>query len=204
MVRVEELWTNNSIELIGTLGGRPEFSHKSRTDVYFMFPLDVERLSGTMDRINVVISAEILKKTELSESEKIYIKGDVRSFNNKSGNGSKLIITVLAHEIGFTDGEDKNTVKLTGTLCKQPNFRKTPMGREICDMMLAVNRRYERSDYLPCIAWGQNASETSEWTIGTIVKLEGRLQSRNYIKVENGAAVEKTAYEVSIISAEKV
>jgi len=201
---VEELWTNNSIELVGTLGDKPEFSHKSRTDEYYTFPLDVERLSGTADRINVVISAEILKKTELSESEKIYIKGDVRSFNNKSGTGSKLIITVLAQEIRFSDEVDKNCVSLTGTLCKQPNFRKTPMGREICDMMLAVNRRYERSDYLPCIAWGQTAAETSEWTVGTTVKLEGRLQSRNYIKVENGVGVEKTAYEVSIVSAERV
>lgn len=204
MVAVEELWTNNSIELVGTLGAKPEFSHKSRTDIYYMFPLEVERLSGTTDKINVVVSGEVLKKTELSEYKKIYVKGDVRSFNNKSGSGSKLVITVLAQEINFSDEADKNCVFLTGTLCKQPNFRKTPMGREICDMMLAVNRRYERSDYLPCIAWGQTAAETSEWTVGTTVKLEGRLQSRNYIKVENGIGVEKTAYEVSIISAEKI
>ncbi len=201
---MEELWTNNSIELIGTLGGMPEFSHKSRTDEYYVFPLEVERLSGTTDRINVVVSADIMRKTELSEGTKIYVKGDVRSFNNKSGTGSKLVITVLAHEIRFTDEEDRNNVTLVGTLCKKPNFRKTPMGREICDMMLAVNRRYERSDYLPCIAWGQTAAETSEWSVGTTVKLEGRLQSRNYIKVENGVGIEKTAYEVSIISAEKV
>lgn len=201
---MEELWTNNLVELIGVLGGKPEFSHRSRTEDYYMFPLEIERLSGTTDRINVVISAAMLKKVEIAEGSKLYIRGEARSFNNKSGNGSKLIITVLARELMFSDKEDKNAVFLTGTLCKIPNFRKTPMGREICDMMLAVNRRYERSDYLPCIAWGQTAAEASEWTIGTTVKLEGRLQSRNYIKVQNGVGVEKTAYEVSVISAEKV
>lgn len=201
---MEEMWTNNMVELIGTLGGRPEFSHRSRTEDYYTFPLEIERLSGTTDRVNIVVGAPVLEKTELTEGGKIYIRGEARSFNNKSGKGSKLIITVLARELRLSDGEDKNTVLLTGTLCKAPNFRKTPMGREICDMMLAVNRRYERSDYLPCIAWGQTAALASEWDVGTSVRLEGRLQSRNYIKVQNGVGVEKTAYEVSVITAEKV
>lgn len=204
MVCVEELWTNNYIELVGTLGGKPEYSHKSRKDRFYIFPLEVERLSGTIDRVNVVASENMLNNIEISDGDKIYVKGEVRSFNNKSGKGSKLVITVLVREMGFTDEPDKNTVLLTGTLCKSTTYRRTPMGREICDLMLAVNRRYERSDYLPCIAWGQTAVEASGWTVGTVVKLEGRLQSRNYIKVENGVGVEKTAYEVSIINAEKV
>jgi len=201
---MEELWTNNVVELVGTLCGRPEFSHRSRKESFYLFPLEIERLSGTTDRVNVVASENIIKNTEITDGDKIFVKGEVRSFNNKTGTGSRLVITVLVREMGFTDESDKNIVLLTGTLCKNPTFRKTPMGREICDMMLAVNRKYERSDYLPCIAWGQTASEASEWTVGTVVKLEGRLQSRNYIKVENGTGVEKTAYEVSIISAEKV
>jgi len=200
---MEELWTNNMVELVGTLCGRPEFSHRSRKDSFYIFPLEIERLSGTTDRVNVVVSENLMKGTALTDGEKIFVKGEVRSFNNKTGTGSRLVITVLVREMGFTNDPDKNIVLLTGTLCKNPTFRKTPMGREICDMMLAVNRKYERSDYLPCIAWGQTASEASEWTVGTTVKLEGRLQSRNYIKVENGVGVEKTAYEVSIISAEK-
>ena len=125
------------------------------------------------------------------------MKGEVRSFNNRKG--SRLVITVLVRK--WAREPDKNNV-LTGTLCKIPHSENPMAGKY--DMMLAVNRKYERSDYLPCIVWGQTATEASEWTVGTVVKLEGRLQSRNYIKVENGVGVEKTAYEVSIINAEKV
>jgi single-stranded DNA-binding protein len=102
--------------------------------------------------------------------------------------------------MSFTDDEDKNSVSLTGAVCKKPNLRKTPMGRQICDIMLAVNRRYGRSDYLPCIAWGRLAENASELKIGDTITLEGRIQSRKYIKTENGIATERTAFEVSIVS----
>ena len=136
--------------------------------------------------------------------EKIRVTGEVRSFNNRSGEGNRLIITVFARNISLSDEPDHNHVTLTGTLCKKPTLRATPMGREICDMMLAVNRRYGRSDYLPCIAWGLRARECAHWDVGTRVAVEGRLQSRNYIKTVDGVPVEKTAFEVSVTNAEEL
>ena len=125
--------------------------------------------------------------------------GELRSFNNKSGEGARLVITVFAKEIILCDDEDCNVIRLIGTLCKKPNLRTTPMGRDICDLMLAVNRKYGRSDYLPCIAWGIKAREAADWDVGTTVSLEGRIQSRTYIKLIDDVPVEKTAFEVSVI-----
>ena len=111
------------------------------------------------------------------------------------------MLTVLAREIELTDEPDDNRVSLTGTLCKAPNPRVTPMGRDICDLMLAVNRRYGRSDYLPCICWGLRAREAAHWTVGTAVHLEGRFQSRSYLKLNEDGAERRTAYEVSAAEA---
>ncbi len=191
--------TNNSVELCGTLAARPVFSHSGRNEDYYIFPLDVERLSGTVDTINVIARKRLLEQTGIPGGGKILVTGELRSFNNKNGEGSRLVITVFAREIAFTDGEDRNEVRLVGTLCKPPNFRKTPMGREICDIMLAVNRRYRRSDYLPCIAWGQLAQLVSELYVGDVISLRGRIQSRKYIKTVGGEVVEKTAFEVSAV-----
>ena len=124
--------------------------------------------------------------------------GELRSFNNRSGEGSRLVITVFAREIGPPEENVwENQVELLGTLCKPPNRRTTPMGREICDLMIAVNRHYGRSDYLPCIAWGQNARLAAGWAVGTRVRVLGRIQSREYIKNINGEPVTRTAFEVS-------
>ena len=129
----------------------------------------------------------------------IRIAGEVRSFNNHSGEGSKLVISVFARELSPPETPVwVNEVELTGTLCKSPNRRTTPMGREICDLMLAVNRLYGRSDYLPCIVWGQNARRAALWDVGTRVHLLGRIQSREYIKNLDGQAVRRTAYEISV------
>ena len=129
----------------------------------------------------------------------IRIAGEVRSFNNHSGEGSKLVISVFARELSPPETPVwVNEVELTGTLCKSPNRRTTPMGREICDLMLAVNRLYGRSDYLPCIVWGQNARRAALWDAGTRVHLLGRIQSREYIKNLDGQAVRRTAYEISV------
>ena len=122
------------------------------------------------------------------------------TFNNRRGPGAKLVITVFARDISLSDEPyDRNLILLSGTLCKPPNLRTTPMGRDICDLMLAVNRHYGRSDYLPCITWGARACETALWDVGTRVSLEGRLQSRSYIKVLDTGAVERTAFEVSVL-----
>lgn len=195
----------NSVVLRGVLAGAVEFSHESRGEKFCRFPLEVERLSGAVDRLNVIARQELLSALDLNEREKLCVRGELRSFNNKSGVGSRLVISVFARELVFEDGEDANLVELTGTLCKTPNIRVTPMGREICDLMLAVNRRYGRSDYLPCIAWGMLAREVAEWAVGDRVTLSGRIQSRRYIKLgEGGEQLEKVAFEVSISEAERL
>jgi primosomal replication protein N len=191
---------NNVVRLCGAVADKPRFSHVGGTDNYYSFPLDIERLSGYVDTINIIVREELLEQLEIEDSRHLAVLGEMRSYNNKRGEGSRLVISVFARELSFTDEEDGNVVSLTGALCKKPNLRKTPMGRQICDLMLAVNRRYGRSDYLPCIAWGRLAENTSQLKVGDTITLEGRIQSRRYIKTENGVSSERTAYEVSIVS----
>ncbi len=192
-------WQNNTAELCGLIGGMPELSHISRNMEYYSVPVITERLSGAMDRVMVIVPSSMLKNLP-GQGERVYIKGELRSFNNRSGSGNRLMLYIYAHELcdGAKYTEDINLVKLTGTICKEPTWRRTPMGREICDLMLAVNRRYGRADYLPCIAWGKNAELAGGWEQGRTVSLTGRFQSRKYIKIEEGIGFEKTAYEVSV------
>ena len=201
---MDMIYENNYTRLCGTLAGAPAYSHTGRGQVFYSFPLEVRRLSGNTDTVNIVVSRELLEQTELCEAEHIAVIGQLRTFNNRRGEGAKLVITVLAKEIELRDEPDENTVRLTGALCKEPNLRITPMGRDICDLMLAVNRRYGRSDYLPCICWGLKARQAALWTVGSQVKLEGRIQSRRYIKMTEDGPVERTAFEVSVIQAEAV
>ncbi|HBR08849.1 MAG TPA: single-stranded DNA-binding protein [Clostridiales bacterium] len=199
-----ETGIRNFAELRGVLAGAPVFSHESRGEKFFTFPIETRRLSGTTDRLNIVARASLLSSAELCEASRIHVTGELRSFNNKRGDGAKLVVTVFAREIYFDDGDDLNLVELSGTLCKPPNLRTTPMGRDICDLMLAVGRRCGRSDYLPCICWGIRAHEAGLWQVGDKVALQGRMQSRRYIKLIDGAAIEKTAFEVSVIDIEKL
>lgn len=201
---MDENTCTNFARLIGVMSAPPAFSHASRGESFYTFALDVARLSGTTDTINIVARSELLSAVEACDTEKLCITGELRSFNNKSGEGAKLVITVFAKEILHCDENDLNLICLTGTLCKPPNLRVTPMGRDICDLMLAVNRKYGRSDYLPCITWGLKAREASYWDTGTTVSLEGRIQSRRYIKLIGGEPVEKTAFEVSVTEIEEL
>ena len=196
---MEENRTNNYVMLRGVMSEPPVFSHESREERFYQFSLEISRLSGVADTVHIVARQQLLAALTPEGEQKICVIGELRSFNNKSGSGPKLIITVYAKEISLCGGEDENVIELTGAICKQPNLRTTPMGREICDLMLAVNRKYGRSDYLPCIAWGSSAREASAWTPGTIIRLTGRLQSRVYTKMTDGGAVEKVAYEVSAL-----
>lgn len=196
---MDEIKVNNYCMLRGAMTAVPRYSHSARGEDFYQFPLEVCRLSGATDTINIIARSAILDALEVEGGCKLCVEGELRSFNNKSGDGPKLIITVFAREMWFDKGEDENTIELCGTLCKSPKLRVTPMGREICDLMLAVNRRYGRSDYLPCIAWGQRAREAAQWDVGTNVCLSGRVQSRQYTKIIDGESFEKTAYEVSVI-----
>ncbi len=196
---MDEIIVSNYCFLRGAMAAIPRYSHSGRGEDFYQFPLEVCRLSGATDTINIIARSSLLDALEVKEGCKLCVEGELRSFNNKSGSGPKLIITVFAKEMSFETGEDENTIELRGTICKPPTLRVTPMGREICDLMIAVNRRYGRSDYLPCIAWGIRAREAAEWNVGTLVSLRGRVQSRQYTKVIDGESCEKTAYEVSII-----
>lgn len=190
----------NKVKLRGELGHLPKINHESFGKKFYGFPLIVKRLSGAADMINIIAAEEVLNRMDLSAGSLLDIEGEIRSFNNKNGTGSRLVITVYAFDIKTTDDDYINETCLTGVICKPPVYRQTPLGRDICDIMIAVNRKYKRADYLPCIVWGRSAREASSLGVGTVVNIVGRMQSRQYIKQTDGESFKKTAYEISAIS----
>ena len=193
----------NDIILHGRLDDRAQISHSNHGEVFWSFPLVVCRLSGAQDRLNILVSERLLGERDPQPGDEVTVRGEVRSFNNRSGLGSRLVITVLARQLIWESGEDDNRLRLTGVLCKPPVFRCTPLGRNICDLMLAVNRRYGRADYLPCISWGALAHRCAVLEVGDTVKLEGRLQSRTYTKSLEDRTEERTAFEISVMTMEE-
>lgn len=191
--------TRNDLLLRGTAAAEPAFSHENHGQRFYRFPLSVRRLSGQADVLQVIATGEQLSHLLPLTGRRLEIQGQLRSFNNKSGQGSRLVISAFTRLLVETEGEDVNIIELKGAICKPPVLRRTPLGRCICDMMLAVNRRYGRADYLPCIAWGQVAMVTGQLPVGSTLALEGRVQSRVYTKVLDGVPQERTAYEVSIM-----
>ena len=147
----------------------------------------------------IVASEALLRVCPVEEGQSLRIVGQLRSFNNKSGQGNRLVITVFAQSIEPGDGSYFNRILLSGALCKKPVLRRTPLGRSICDVILAVNRHYGRADYLPCIAWGQTAVQIAGMDVGERLALEGRVQSRTYTKLLESGSEERTAFEVSIM-----
>lgn len=191
----------NHITLTGCLASAPQYSHSNHGRRFYSFFLEVARLSGTIDRLQIIAAEELLAATPVEEGEGLSIEGQIRSFNNRSNEGRRLIISVLAEQMSVSSAPHDNRVTLQGIICKDPVYRRTPLGREICDIMLAVNRPYRRADYLPCILWGRCAQEVSAYPVGTPLQLIGRLQSREYIKLIDGVAEQRTAYEISAITA---
>lgn len=191
----------NHITLTGCLASAPQYSHGNHGRRFYSFFLEVARLSGTIDRLQIIAAEELLAATPVEEGEGMSIEGQIRSFNNRSNEGRRLIISVLAEQMSVSSAPHDNRVTLQGIICKDPVYRRTPLGREICDIMLAVNRPYRRADYLPCILWGRCAQEVSAYPVGTPLQLIGRLQSREYIKLIDGVAEQRTAYEISAITA---
>ncbi len=194
----------NGILLRGRLAGKPVFSHTNHGVRYHVFPLVVRRLSEVEDQLNVVVPEHLLRNLSLESGEMILVEGEVRSFNNRSGRGSRLVITVYARKVQRDAGEEENKLHLVGTLCKPPSPRRTPLGRDICDLMVAVNRRYGRTDYLPVIAWGGLARACGGLSVGDTVRLEGRLQSRSYTKQMEASSEERVAFEVSVMTLERI
>ena len=194
----------NHIDLIGSLASAPQFSHDNHGRRFFSFFLEVERLSGTIDRLPVLASEQLLRATTVQEGDSLHITGQIRSFNSRTPGRHRLIISVLAEQMSVCSEPHDNLTALTGVICKEPVYRRTPLGREICDVMLAVNRPYRRADYIPCILWGRTAQEAAAFPVGTTLTLTGRLQSRDYLKFLGSESEQRTAYEVSVITAEAV
>lgn len=194
--------TNNIITLRGELVSLPEFSHENHGRVFYRFELDVPRLSGAVDRLPVIAEWALLEGMELSDGEMIAVTGQIRSHNARQSGARRLLIFVFAAEITVEDGEPVNHVLLEGPICREPTFRRTPLGREICDVMLAVPRAFHRADYLPCILWGRTAHEVSTCHTRQLLRICGRLQSRCYTKLTEDGPVERVAYEISALSGE--
>ena len=191
---MDEYFSGNRAELCGRVAAPVRYSHESRGIRFYTFPLETLRLSGAADTVNILLRESMLP---LLPEDRVFVVGELRSYNNRSGVGSRLILTVLAREIAGCDGPDEDRIQLTGAICKPPILRVTPMGREICDIILAVNRRYRRSDYIPVICWGALARQTAEQPVGTRLLVRGRLQSRAYTKIIDGVPHPRLAFEVS-------
>ena len=190
--------TKNEVLLEGLPLQEPEFSHENHGTQFYRISLEVPRLSGTPDVLPVILPKTLC--SQITPETPLRICGQLRSFNNRSGIGNKLVLTVYTQDILPPQDEFCNHIALSGSLCKPPVFRRTPLGRNICDLMLAVSRKYGRADYLPVIAWGQLALQVSELQVGSPLSLEGRVQSRTYQKVlENNLIEQRTAYEVSMM-----
>ena len=189
--------SRNEVLLEGLPLALPVRSHENHGTVFYRFFLEVPRLSGTPDVLPMVLPESLVK--QVREDAPLRVRGQLRSFNNRSGVGNKLVLTVYVLEILPALNTYCNQITLSGSLCKAPIFRRTPLGRSICDLMLAVPRRYGRADYLPVIAWGQLAMQAKGLQIGDNILLEGRVQSRLYQKVTEEGVEERTAYEVSMM-----
>lgn len=194
--------SRNQITLRGSLRELPEFSHENHEKRFFRFYLEVQRLSGAVDTLPVIAEEAILNTVDLSGGDMLTVTGQVRSHNLREGGKRRLSVFVFAATITAEDGEPINTVQLDAVICREPTYRRTPLGREICDVMLAVPRPFHRADYLPCILWGRIAAEATQCSVGDQLIVDGRLQSRVYTKLTEEGAQERTAYEISALTAE--
>lgn len=203
---------NNYLVLIGNIVSDKTFSHEIYGESFYLFNLEVPRLSGNEDIIPITISERLIANFDLSIGRKVVVEGQFRSYNSYENERNRLVLTVFAKDIMEYKEEPEeqkekisNEVVLNGYICKKPIYRQTPFGREIADILLAVNRAYNKSDYIPCIAWGRNARFCENMEVGTEVKIVGRVQSRTYEKkFEDGRVEQRVAYEVSIGSLEVI
>ncbi len=216
---------NNCVTLIGKVASDKRLSHETFGEKFYLFDLEVMRLSDIADIIPITVSERLLTDFDLSIGNQIIVDGQFRSYNNYENEKNRLVLTVFAKDIQEYDkvkeqeesteqeenegtekkGEVTNEIVLIGYICKKPIYRQTPFGREIADILLAVNRAYNKSDYIPCIAWGRNARFCQNIEVGTEIKITGRIQSRTYEKkFEDGTSETRVAYEISIASMEVI
>lgn len=188
----------NHITLTGTLAALPAYSHENHGRRFYRFVLAVTRASGTEDLLPVLAGEEVLNEAPLFDGERFTVTGQIRSFNSRAATGPRLILCVYALSITTTQAPMQNEAVLTGTVCKSPVYRQTPLGRQITDLCLAVPRLYHRADYIPCILWGRAAQAAGAYPVGTRLTLTGRLQSRTYLKNLGETSETRTAYELSV------
>ncbi len=207
MTNENNFFENNIVYIAGEVSREPKYSHEIYGEKFYIFNLDVERLSKSHDTIPVLVSERLVSIEKLNIGAKLEVEGQFRSYNNTINGHSKLILNVFARDARLVDTlehiNNRNSVFFDGYICKRPNYRTTPFGREITDMLLAVNRAYNKSDYIPCICWGRNARYCEKLQVGTNLKLWGRIQSRFYEKkIDSDTLVKKVAYEVSVTKLE--
>lgn len=199
---MESYIANNRAEVMGIVSDEPVLSHEIYGERFYTFTLEIPRLSGVSDNVKVMVSDRLLADVPVIVGEPVEIDGQFRSYNSYENGDNRLILTVFAKDIrSAEEAEDKNpnSLYLNGFICKPPVYRTTPFGREITDILLAVNRSYNKSDYIPVIAWGRNARFCKNMSVGDNIKVWGRIQSRVYQKhLSEDEVVEKTAYEVSV------
>ena len=199
----DKIIENNQVTITGEVASEFKFSHEVFGEGFYMVEVLVRRLSNSDDRIPLMISERLIDVTQDYRGEYITVNGQFRSYNKHDENKNHLVLSVFVREITFVeeelDGAKTNNIMLDGYICKNPIYRKTPLGREIADLLLAVNRPYGKSDYIPCICWGRNARYASNFEVGEHVQIFGRIQSREYVKKITETETEKrTAYEVSV------
>ena len=195
-------YTANTVTLRGMLLELPKFSHENHGRRFVRFYLEVPRLSGTTDVLPVIAEESLVNSIDPCGGEMITVTGQIRSHNCRSGTARHLMIFVFAGTLCAEDGEPINDCTLEGYICRTPTFRRTPLGREICDIMLAVPRAFRRADYLPCILWGRTAQDISVCQVRDRIRICGRLQSRVYTKLTEDGPLERTTYEISALTAQ--
>lgn len=199
----DKIIENNQVTIMGEVASRFTFSHEVFGEGFYMVDVLVKRLSNSEDRIPLMISERLIDVTKDYTGEFIMASGQFRSYNRHEEHKNHLVLSVFVREVAFVDeeldGAKTNNILLDGYICKAPVYRKTPLGREIADLLLAVNRPYGKSDYIPCICWGRNARYASGFAVGEHVQILGRIQSREYVKKLSETETEKrVAYEVSV------
>jgi len=199
----DKIIENNQVTIIGEIAGKFVFSHEVFGEGFYMVEVEVKRLSNSEDRIPLMISERLIDVTQDYTGEYIMVHGQFRSYNRHEEQKNRLVLSVFVREISFMeeepDGTKTNSIWLDGYICKEPIYRKTPLGREIADLLLAVNRPYGKSDYIPCICWGRNARFAGGLEVGEHIQIQGRFQSREYAKKISDNEIEtRVAYEVSV------
>ena len=199
----DKILENNQVSIVGEIISDFQYSHEVYGEGFYMVEVAVSRLSNFSDYIPLMISERLIDTSQSYIGQKVYVTGQFRSYNRHEELKNRLILSVFVREIEFIEEETEemksNQILLDGYICKDPIYRKTPLGREIADLLVAVNRSYGKSDYIPCICWGRNARFAARFEVGVHVQIWGRIQSREYVKRLNEDEVEKrTAYEVSV------